>query len=131
MISQNEQILSHLLAGGSLTHMEAIKRFQCARLASRISDLKKLGHDIDSEMIELQNGKRVARYSMETFSARLSDERSLVEMNTPWIIWSHRHNKQAAEPDGTTISFSCEEFAIEHIKSRFKALAATSKGGAA
>lgn len=60
--SQIVQILNHLRAGKHLTALEALNRFGCLRLAARIDDLKKDGHDIKSQMVELPNGKRVASY---------------------------------------------------------------------
>jgi hypothetical protein len=62
--SQGEQILNHLRAGKHLTAMEALQRFGCLRLAARIKDLKDDGHAIDSRMVELANGKKVASYRM-------------------------------------------------------------------
>ena len=46
--TQNEMILEHLVAGYSITALEALYDFGCFRLASRISDLKKAGYDIES-----------------------------------------------------------------------------------
>ena len=62
--SQGEQILNHLRAGKHLTALEALQRFGCLRLAARIKDLKDDGHSIDSQMVELPNGKKVASYRM-------------------------------------------------------------------
>lgn len=62
--SQGEQILMHLRAGKHLTAFEALQRFGCLRLAARIDDLKKEGHAIESQMVELPNGKRVASYRL-------------------------------------------------------------------
>ena len=54
-LSQNARILDHLLAGKSLTQLQAIKLFNCTRLASRINDLKKEGWDIDCKMVKNHN----------------------------------------------------------------------------
>jgi hypothetical protein len=63
--SQNKRILEHLSSGGSITSLEALNRFQCLRLASRISDLKRRGNSIKSEMVEVgYSKKKVARYSL-------------------------------------------------------------------
>jgi hypothetical protein len=51
-------------AGHGITGLDALHRFGCFRLPARIADIKKLGHDVKREMIEV-NGKRVARYWME------------------------------------------------------------------
>ena len=63
--AQNTKIAKWLEAGNSITHMEALNMFQCFRLASRISDLRKRGMDICKQMILTPSGKRVARYNME------------------------------------------------------------------
>lgn len=63
--SHADQILSFLESGRSITAMEALRRFKCARLGARILDLKKRGHAIKSQLITLKNGKRVAQYSIE------------------------------------------------------------------
>ena len=48
-LTQAESILNHLKEGKSITPLEALYDFGCFRLASRISDLKKAGHDIESK----------------------------------------------------------------------------------
>jgi hypothetical protein len=60
--SQNQQILAHLESGLSLTAFQGLAKFQCFRLAARISDLRRKGHDIKTDMIELNSGKRIAKY---------------------------------------------------------------------
>ena len=47
-----------------ITALEALREAGSLRLAARISDLKAMGHRIDSEMVELDSGKRVARYRL-------------------------------------------------------------------
>ena len=59
--TQNKLILDHLRQGNSLTGIEALNRFGCFRLASRISDLKKAGAPIVKDTIK-ENGKRYAKY---------------------------------------------------------------------
>jgi len=49
--TQNENILAHMKQGNRITALEALNRFGCFRLASRISDLKKQGIEIQSKMI--------------------------------------------------------------------------------
>lgn len=63
--SQNERILEFLKAGGRLTAMQAYMFFDCLRLAARIEELRKRGHNIKSEMILTDSGKHVSRYWME------------------------------------------------------------------
>ena len=60
--TQNARILKHLKDGGRVTALSALERFQCFRLASRICDLKAMGHDIKSQFIETESGKRVKVY---------------------------------------------------------------------
>lgn len=44
--SQCNRILIHLQEGKTITPLEALNLFRCMRLASRISDLRKRGHNI-------------------------------------------------------------------------------------
>ena len=61
-VSQEAGILQFLQAGGTLTPMDALERFNCWALSSRISDLNKKGHNIKSRMETGENGKTFARY---------------------------------------------------------------------
>lgn len=45
-MTQNEQVLDYMRRYGSITALDAIRDLGCMRLASRISDLKKEGHNI-------------------------------------------------------------------------------------
>jgi hypothetical protein len=63
--TQEQSMLLYLEAGNKLTSLEALEKFGCMRLASRVSDWKKEGHDIRSEMIKVPSGKRVAEYWLE------------------------------------------------------------------
>jgi len=62
MESQNKMIKAHLEKGLTITAWQALDFYDCFRLASRISDLKKSGYPVDKRMIELPNGKRIAEY---------------------------------------------------------------------
>lgn len=62
--SQNDLILRALQVGESITPIAALERFGCFRLGGRIYELRELGYAIETEIIELPNGKRIARYSM-------------------------------------------------------------------
>lgn len=62
-------IKEHLMKGGSITALEALRDFGCYRLASRISDLRREGLSIQKTMEESVSkvtGKliRFARYSL-------------------------------------------------------------------
>ena len=66
-ITQCEMIEDYLDEWGSITPLEAMRDLGIYRLASRISDLKKQGHKIKSEMVSVatRNGGRthISRYS--------------------------------------------------------------------
>ena len=62
-MTQNEQIAKALKAGKKLTALQALNRYGCFRLASRVDELKRQGMDIKTEMIT-QNSKRIAQYSL-------------------------------------------------------------------
>lgn len=62
MESQNKMIKAHFESGQTITAHEALDKFQCFRLASRINDLKQSGYPVDKIMIKLPSGKRVALY---------------------------------------------------------------------
>ena len=44
--SQNENILTRLQTGRTLSPIEALIDFRCFRLAARINELRNAGHDI-------------------------------------------------------------------------------------
>ena len=68
-ISQNQRILDYIDEFGSITQLDAMKDLGVMRLASRISDLKRLGYPITSttDTVENRYGEkcRVKRYSLE------------------------------------------------------------------
>ena len=49
--SQNQLILDYLQEGKTITSLEALNKFGCARLASRISELRKQGVNIETQTI--------------------------------------------------------------------------------
>ena len=65
---QVSSLLHYLKSGERITQLEALKLFSIGRLAARIKDLRNEGHDIRSEMVEVQKGDgskaRVARYAL-------------------------------------------------------------------
>lgn len=83
--THNEKIKGYLLKGNTLTSLQALKLFGCARLAARIYDIREEIQDnkepylLHSEMIKLSNGKRVARYSIEKKSKKKVGIPALVE----------------------------------------------------
>lgn len=67
--THNQLIRQRLIEGGSITCLEALRDFGCYRLASRISDLRREGLEIEKTMetgINRVTGKPVtfARYSL-------------------------------------------------------------------
>lgn len=66
-ITQCERIIDYLDEFGAITQLEAIRDLGCFRLASRISDLKKQGHNIVSEMVAVKN-----RWGEKTYVAKYS-----------------------------------------------------------
>lgn len=63
-LSQEEAILRHLKSGQAITPLDALNLYRCFRLGARIYGLKKLGHKIESQMIKVASGKRVASYRL-------------------------------------------------------------------
>ena len=63
-MSQNNQILEYLKSGKKLTPLTALKKFGCFRLGARIFDLKRQGHNIDTQF-KTKKGKTFAEYSLK------------------------------------------------------------------
>ena len=67
--TQNQRILDYIEVHGSITQLEALNKISVMRLASRISDLRRLGYPIISttETVRNKYGEkcRIKRYSME------------------------------------------------------------------
>jgi hypothetical protein len=61
--------LAHLFAwlsvGRSITALQALEEFGCARLAARIHNLRSQGYGIADEFIETNTGKRVKQYWLD------------------------------------------------------------------
>ena len=62
--SQCARIQAYLEGGNTITQMEALKRFGCFRLASRINDLRNKGLAILTKKVLTPSGKYVAQYSL-------------------------------------------------------------------
>lgn len=60
--SHNAQIKAALMAGETITPLDALNRFGCFRLGARIWDLRNAGMNIVNEWCTLKNGKKVAAY---------------------------------------------------------------------
>ena len=67
-MSQCERILQYINDYGSITQLDALREFGCMRLASRVSDMKRMGINIVREMETSNNryGEKVtyARYRL-------------------------------------------------------------------
>lgn len=67
--TQVQLILEYMDEFGSITPLEAIRDIGCYRLSARISDIKKKGYPVRTELVAVQNrrGKqsKIARYSLE------------------------------------------------------------------
>jgi hypothetical protein len=63
-MTQNQWILENLKKR-PLTQIDALNGCGCFRLASRINDLRKAGHPIETKNKNLPNGKTVAEYHLK------------------------------------------------------------------
>jgi hypothetical protein len=63
-IPQNRQILGFLKLNGSITPIEAMRRFKCYRLGARIHELKGMGHVIESKLVKSRSGKHFCKYTL-------------------------------------------------------------------
>ena len=61
-MNQSDRILDHL-RGGPITGIEALNLYGCFRLAARVNDLRKLGHDIATETVK-KDKKSYASYHL-------------------------------------------------------------------
>jgi len=68
--TQSERVLAYMMNHGGITQAEAWKEIGVMRLASRISELRKDGHQITSKTEAVKNryGEKchIKRYSLET-----------------------------------------------------------------
>lgn len=69
MKTQAERIVDYMREFGSITQIEALQDLGCMRLASRISDLRRGGVPVVSEMVTVKNrwgeAVHVARYRLK------------------------------------------------------------------
>lgn len=68
-LTQKEKVIRHLEAFGTITPMEAIQDYGIMRLASRISELRRAGYIIFTDMVyglnRFQEKTRYAEYRLE------------------------------------------------------------------
>ena len=62
-MSQTNEIMYHLRVYGSITPLEALDLYGCMRLAARVNDLRKRGHEIRTDLVA-RDGKKWAKYSL-------------------------------------------------------------------
>jgi hypothetical protein len=62
-MSQTTDILA-MLQAGPITALDALEKVGCFRLAARINDLRRDGHNITTNTITLGNGKSIAQYQL-------------------------------------------------------------------
>jgi len=66
-VNQCEAVLAYIRRHGSITPLEALRELGVNRLAARINDLRESGHDIASDLVDVQTRagqSRVARYTL-------------------------------------------------------------------
>lgn len=64
-MSQTTDILDHLKRHDTITPYQALRAHGCMRLAARIQELRRDGHQIETEYVS-RGGKRWARYRLES-----------------------------------------------------------------
>lgn len=64
-MSQKAKILKHLMGSKSLSPLQALGLFGCYRLASRIHDLKRDGHQIETIIKSDDQGRTYASYVLK------------------------------------------------------------------
>jgi hypothetical protein len=71
--TQQDRVLALLRQAGpeGLTPLQALEHAQCFRLAAVVHRLKGEGHTIETAMVEVPSGKRVARYVLHEGPAQL------------------------------------------------------------
>lgn len=67
-MTQAERVLKYIRDFGSITQLEAMKDIGVMRLASRISDLRKDGYNIEGKMEAVEN-----RYGEKCYIKRYSE----------------------------------------------------------
>lgn len=75
---QCKQILDHLLRGGTISTLEAMRDFGCCRLSERVRELEATGIVIDRER-ERVGKKTYTRYSYHKTTIQLSEFQMAVE----------------------------------------------------
>lgn len=88
--TQAQRVLDYLDEYGSITQIEAFRDLGVMRLASRISDLKKMGYPITSKVETVKN-----RWGENCYIKRYSlwEERYLTDECKGCAYWKHSENE--------------------------------------
>lgn len=65
METQNSKILADLKAGHAITPLDALQKYGCFRLASRIYDLRSAGWPIEKQMVRDDRDLSYAKYYLK------------------------------------------------------------------
>lgn len=79
--TQKAEVLKHFIEKGSLTSMEAFKKYGATRLASIVHDLRKQGHDI--ETITMEGSTRYGGYTQYAKYVYHKGPKERKKTNTP------------------------------------------------
>ena len=63
--TQRWLVQTHFESGRTLTALEALDKYGINRLAARVNELRNAGVPVQSRMVTVASGKRVAEYYME------------------------------------------------------------------
>jgi hypothetical protein len=61
-MGQRDEIIAYLKTGKRVTSLEALGLFGSMQFPARIFELKELGHEVESQLVEVSSGKKVAQY---------------------------------------------------------------------
>lgn len=102
--SQNKRIKEYLQKGKTITPLEALCLFGCWALSSRISDLRREGLKIKSELIDITSDgkiKHVSRYSI----AKVMVHPNIFRPRNDWSITTLKSKK--LQPENTVEGIVC------------------------
>ena len=86
---QCQTIFDHLLRGGTISTMEAMRDFGCCRLSERIRELESTGIVIDRERVKIGR-KTYTRYSYHTLNQHQVSPVTIREYG--WVGSPFEHN---------------------------------------
>lgn len=61
-MTQNEMILEYLKEHKTMTKLQGLRELGIMNVGARIGELRQLGYEIETEMIQVKGKKKVARY---------------------------------------------------------------------